>query len=208
MSLCSYNLIAHNFLRLPPTTVGFYSSSDLNGSQQHITTTNNSLYVLRSVCFLFFWKFYRYMTSQFQYRPGLPLFPRLKVKFPQCVTVHEWKRLEKTWEKSLPVSERFRLRELPHPAQSENLDHAVRVQSSLQGTRHPLTCRGKGPAHRRHSVMLADSPLSPTQLIPAETQHARMSEQSQLSFWVKNVHCLEFWGVNKRHNELIFLITF
>lgn len=39
---------------------------------------------------------------------------------------------------SLPASERFRIRELPHPAHSENLDHAVRVQSSLQATRHSL----------------------------------------------------------------------
>lgn len=67
------------------------------------------------------------------------------------------------------MSERLRLRELPHPAQSENLDHAVRVQSSLQGTRQSLICEGKGPAHRRHFVILAGSPLSSTQLIPANT---------------------------------------
>lgn len=83
---------------------------------------------------------------------------------------------------SLPVSERLRLREPPHPAQSENLDHVVRVQSSLHGTRHSLACRGKGPAHRRHSVMLADSPLSATQLIPAETQRNRTSPHSHLAF--------------------------
>lgn len=100
-------------------------------------------------------------------------------------------------KKSLPVSERFRLRELPHPAQSENLDQAVRVQSSLQDTRHSLTCRGKGPAQRRHSVMLADSPLSPTQLIPAETQRNRMSRRSQLSSWVNSCHGLECWGIDK-----------
>lgn len=208
MSLCSYNFIAHNFLRLPPTTVGFYSSSDLNGSQQHITTTNNSLYVLRSV-FLFVFLIPQVYDFSVSVSSRIATVSTAEGEVPpQCVTVHEWKSLEKMWEKSLPVSERFRLRELPHPAQSENLDHVVRVQSSLQGTRHPLTCRGKGPAHRRHSVMLADSPLSPTQLIPAETQHARMSEQSQLSFWVKNVHCLEFWSANTRRNELIFLIAF
>lgn len=38
----------------------------------------------------------------------------------------------------LPVSERLRLLEVPQPAHSENLDHAVRVQSSLQATRHSL----------------------------------------------------------------------
>lgn len=70
---------------------------------------------------------------------------------------------------SLPVSERLRLRELPHPVHSENLDHAVRVQSSLQATRHSLIWGGKGPAHRRHSVILAASPLSSIQLSPVNT---------------------------------------
>lgn len=51
-----------------------------------------------------------------------------------------------------------------------NLDHAVRVQSSLQGTRHSLICGGTGPAHRRQSVTLAVWSLSPTQLIPARHQ--------------------------------------
>lgn len=106
----------------------------------------------------------------------------------QHKTVTQWRKTE-NW---LPVSERLRLRELPHPAQSENLDQAVRVQSSLHGTLHFLTCRGKGPAHRRHSVMFADSPLSPTQLIPAETQRNTTSQRSQLlGFWVKNVNVLE-----------------
>lgn len=75
-------------------------------------------------------------------------------------------------EKYLPVSERVRLWELPHPAHSENLDQAVRVQSSLQVIRHPLIWGGTGPAHRRQSVMLADSPLSSTQLIPANIEES------------------------------------
>lgn len=63
----------------------------------------------------------------------------------------------------------MRLRVLPHPEHSVNLDHVVRVQSSLQGTRQALICWGTGPAHSRHSVILADSPFSFTQLIPAST---------------------------------------
>lgn len=86
MSLFSYNLIAHNFLRLPPTIVGFYLSSDLNGSQQHITTTNNSLDVLRSD-----------FTVSVSSRIATVSTAEGEVP-PQCVTVHEWKRLEKTWE--------------------------------------------------------------------------------------------------------------
>lgn len=72
--------------------------------------------------------------------------------------------------KPLPVRARLRLRELPHPAHSENLDQVVRVQSSLQATRHSLIWGGTGPAHRRHSVILADSPLSSTQLTPVNTE--------------------------------------
>lgn len=75
--------------------------------------------------------------------------------------------------KPLPERERLRLRELPHPAHSENLDQVVRVQSSLQATRHSLIWGGRGPAHRRHSVILADSPLSSTQLTPVNTEGRR-----------------------------------
>lgn len=44
----------------------------------------------------------------------------------------------KVKEKSVPTSERLRVRELPHPVHSENLDQVVRVQSSLHATRHSL----------------------------------------------------------------------
>lgn len=86
----------------------------------------------------------------------MKLLPRVIVVFRNL-----WMKVE-----SLPVSERLRLRELPHSVHSENLDHAVRVQSSLQASRHSLIWEGKGPAHLKHSVILADSALSPTQLTP------------------------------------------
>lgn len=98
----------------------------------------------------------------------------------------------KVQEKSLPTSERLRVRELPHPAHSENLDQAVRVQSSLHATRHFLIWEGKGPAHCRHSVMLAGIPSSPTQLIPATH-----GERTIFIYMMINIHTVHmakrFW---------------
>lgn len=76
-------------------------------------------------------------------------------------------------KKSLPERERLRVCKLPHPVHSENLDHAVKLQSSLQGTWHLLLWGGKGPAHCRHSVIFANSPLSPMQLIPENGMEGR-----------------------------------
>lgn len=101
---------------------------------------------------------------------------------------------------SLPVRERLRVWKLPHPAQSENLDHAVRVQSSLQATRHALICGGRGPAQRRHSVMLANLPLSSTQLTPANTGRGKnvsliMQSGSRLARVL--VKAVQLWSLSR-----------
>ncbi len=68
-----------------------------------------------------------------------------------------------------PVSVRLRVRRLPQPEHSENLDQELKVQSSLHGPQQLLKRDGIGPAHRRHSDTAAISSYSSTQLTPENT---------------------------------------
>lgn len=68
----------------------------------------------------------------------------------------------------IPMSERVRVHEPPHPWHWENLLQELKMQSFLHATWHCCTALGITPAHRKHSAMSAGASSIPTHVTAGE----------------------------------------